>query len=482
MDNQETVSNFGPELIFAIVRPVGVDRDVVVDAFRRQLATFEYDLEHIRISETIENLLPDGVELPRKTYEKTDALIKHGDRICEENKSSAALAASAIVQIQVLRAEHGCSETERRQRTAYLIDSVKRTQEVELLKSVYGDRFIQIALMSDDVKRRTRLVELFRTENFGDPDSEHDEKATRLMGRDQKEGTKYGQNVSKVFPKSDLFIDADQNVDDQLERFLNLLFGSPEYSPPSKLEFGMNMAYIASTRSPELGLKVGAAILDRNWHVLSLGFNAHPTNPQESPLFDRSKSSIKALVLDTLRRMEPLLIEEVKEGLDRDPEDFVTELLQNGELKESQLQDLTEFQIPVHAEMSALLDGLGRGGIGEGDTLYVTAYPCHNCAKHVMSANLDVVYLEPYPKSRAENMYGSGTQKFKPFFGISPKRYDTLFRVEGDRKDAEGSRSPWSREERRQALPKVGRFDEFVGSESERETAAISEELSAADI
>ncbi|MGX4712232.1 hypothetical protein [Rhodococcus ruber] len=482
MDNQDAASNFGPELIFGIVRPVGVARDVIVDAFRHQLAAFEYELDHIRVSETIENLLPDTESLPNKTYERTISLIDHGDRICAENNSSAALAASAIVQIQLSRAENDCSETERRQRTAYLIDSIKRTQEAELLKRVYGDRFIQVAFMSDEEKRRNRLMELFLSENFGDTEAEHREKADKLIRLDQKEGVQYGQNVSKVFPKSDLFIDADQDVDEQLERFMNLLFGSPNYTPPTELEFGMNMAYIASTRSPELGLKVGAAILDKNLHVLSLGFNAHPLNPTESPLYDRSRGSIKGLVLDALRRMKPLFKEGTVEELEKDPEDFVTQLLQSGALRDSQLQDLTEFQLPVHAEMSALIDGLKRGGIGEGDTLYVTAYPCHNCAKHIMSANLNVVYLEPYPKSRAENMYGSETRKFKPFFGISPKRYDTLFRVEGDRKDSEGTRSPWSRGERRRALPKVGRFDEYVGSENERETAAISEELSAANI
>lgn len=468
---------FGPELIFAVVRPVGVDREAVVAAFRRQLTSFGYDLEHIRVSAAIEKWLPDGDNLPIKTYERIRFLIENGDRICLENDSSAALAASAIASIQLFRSSKGIESPGRPQRVAYLIDSVKRTKEVELLKRVYGERFIQVAIMSSETSRKANLVEKFRTENFSESSDTHQRHAMELINIDQKEGTKFGQNVSKVFPRSDLFIDADADVEKQLERFLNLLFNSPDYEPPTASEFGMNMAYIASTRSAELGLKVGAAILDQNNHILSLGCNSHPTKPEESPLFDRSRVSIKELVLDTIRRLRPLMSDDVVSRFDMEPENFVTELLSDGGfLSDAQLQDLTEYQLPVHAEMSAILDGLSRGGIRAGDTLYVTAYPCHQCAKHLLAANLKVVYLEPYPKSKAESMYNSA---FLPFYGISPKRYDNLFRVEGDRKDQEGARLAWTSNEKIQALPKIGKFDEYLASEYDRENAAISEELPA---
>ncbi|AJW41966.1 Cytidine deaminase [Rhodococcus sp. B7740] len=471
--------NFGPELIFAIVRPVGVDRDGVVAAFKRQLDSFGYQLEHIRLSAAIEDWLPDTVDVPVNTYDRIKFLIEQGDKICELNSSSAALAATAIASIKRSRSNDGVEPPKRRQRVAYLIDSVKRTQEAALLKRVYGERYIQVALMSHESLRREYLVEKFRTENFSEGIGVHEQHAMDLIGIDQKEGTLFGQNVSKVFPKSDLFVNADEDVEDQLERFLNLMFNSPDYVPPSVVEFGMNMAYIASTRSAELGLKVGAAILDAKNHVLSLGCNSHPTKPDEAPQFDRSRISIKELVLDTLRRARSLLKEEHSVRLGSEPEAFVTELLgDGGYLEDAQLQDLTEFQLPVHAEMAAILDGLHRGGISEGDTLYVTAYPCHNCAKHLMAAKLNVVYLEPYPKSKAESMYGSA---FTAFQGIAPKRYDTLFRVGGDRKDKDGARLAWSYNERAKALPKVGQFDEYQASEHEREIAALSEELTGMD-
>ncbi|HRZ83985.1 MAG TPA: hypothetical protein P5069_16180, partial [Candidatus Hydrogenedentes bacterium] len=76
-----------------------------------------------------------------------------------------------------------------------------------------------------------------------------------------------------------------------------------------------------------------------------------------------------------------------------------------------------------------------------GATLYSTTFPCHNCAKHIIAAGITrVVYIEPYPKSRALKFHGdaafSGFQRdqkkgglvaFEPFVGIGPRRFFDLF-------------------------------------------------------
>ena len=73
--------------------------------------------------------------------------------------------------------------------------------------------------------------------------------------------------------------------------------------------------------------------------------------------------------------------------------------------------------------------------------MYVTTFPCHNCAKHIIAAGLRrVVYLEPYPKSRARNLYGEeivwesvdgkeeeGKVVFCALSGIAPRKYQQLF-------------------------------------------------------
>jgi hypothetical protein len=39
--------------------------------------------------------------------------------------------------------------------------------------------------------------------------------------------------------------------------------------------------------------------------------------------------------------------------------------------------------------------------------MYVTAFPCHYCARHIVAAGIDEVqFIEPYPKSRALDLHG----------------------------------------------------------------------------
>src|SRR5579864_377027 len=91
--------------------------------------------------------------------------------------------------------------------------------------------------------------------------------------------------------------------------------------------------------------------------------------------------------------------------------------------------------------MAALIDAARRGVAVDGHSMYVTTFPCHNCAKHIISAGIRrVVYLEPYPKSRAINLYGeeivaessTGDEVenkvvFFAFTGIAPNQYRRLF-------------------------------------------------------
>ena len=107
--------------------------------------------------------------------------------------------------------------------------------------------------------------------------------------------------------------------------------------------------------------------------------------------------------------------------------------------KGSPIRDLTEYGRVVHAEMDALT-ACGRAGLSTtGATLYCTTFPCHNCAKHIVSAGISrVVYIEPYEKSKASEfhqdsvVFGTGNQdngkvRFEPFIGIGPRRFFDLF-------------------------------------------------------
>lgn len=113
------------------------------------------------------------------------------------------------------------------------------------------------------------------------------------------------------------------------------------------------------------------------------------------------------------------------------------------ELKGTQFLDIGEFSRPVHAEMTALIDAARSGVAVDGHSMYVTTFPCHNCAKHIIAAGIRrVVYLEPYPKSRArglyreeitlESLYGKeeeGKVVFFAYTGVAPRQYQQLFSI-----------------------------------------------------
>lgn len=109
----------------------------------------------------------------------------------------------------------------------------------------------------------------------------------------------------------------------------------------------------------------------------------------------------------------------------------------DGPLANRAVLDLTEFGRVVHAEMCAICDAARLGRSLKGATLYVTTFPCHNCTKHILAAGIKcVVYIEPYPKSRARQLHkdeidieriSDGKVSFLPFLGISPVRYRDIF-------------------------------------------------------
>jgi len=87
--------------------------------------------------------------------------------------------------------------------------------------------------------------------------------------------------------------------------------------------------------------------------------------------------------------------------------------------------------------MAALIDAARRGVSVAGCTMYVTTFPCHLCARHVVAAGIKrLVYIEPYAKSRTADLYPDsiaieqnipGKVKFEPFVGVAPRQYMELF-------------------------------------------------------
>jgi tRNA(Arg) A34 adenosine deaminase TadA len=122
-------------------------------------------------------------------------------------------------------------------------------------------------------------------------------------------------------------------------------------------------------------------------------------------------------------------------------------------LRKAGLKDLLEFSRAIHAEMDAVTTAARKGKPVRGSKMYVTTFPCHYCARHLVASGIhEVQYIEPYPKSLAMNLHkdaitsdeidwippGQINEKhaqkdnyqkvlFKPFVGVAPRLYSRAF-------------------------------------------------------
>jgi deoxycytidylate deaminase len=204
----------------------------------------------------------------------------------------------------------------------------------------------------------------------------------------------------------------------------------------------MFMAFGASLRSAQLGRQVGAAITTSSGDLIAIGCNEVPS-PEGGQYWEGSVGDKRDHVIGSdsndqeKRRIQNELLALLPTSVQEDPK-------VRAAFRKSSLFGITEFGRAVHAEMEAL-SSCARRGISTQDTvLYTTTFPCHNCARHIVGFGVRrVVYIEPYPKSKAtllhddaitsfamERAQGAENQvKFTPFVGISPRRYGELFTV-----------------------------------------------------
>ncbi|MBN1961236.1 MAG: hypothetical protein JW841_09830 [Deltaproteobacteria bacterium] len=102
------------------------------------------------------------------------------------------------------------------------------------------------------------------------------------------------------------------------------------------------------------------------------------------------------------------------------------------------IERLIEFMRPVHSEMAALMTCARQGTAVKNCEMYVTTFPCHECARLIVAAGISRVYfIEPYPKSRVTEMYDDsivvdkeGDQNhisFRAFVGVAPQRFIQWF-------------------------------------------------------
>ncbi len=139
-------------------------------------------------------------------------------------------------------------------------------------------------------------------------------------------------------------------------------------------EYFMGIALLSSERSKDPNTKVGACIVDTNHKVVSIGYNGMPSGVDESKV-----SWNKG------------------EGLD------------------------SKYLYVCHAEFNAILNA--RDGTALRDcSLYVTLYPCNECAKAIIQTGIkEVVYMENKYPDRDET---KASELLLKLAGIKTRKYN----------------------------------------------------------
>ena len=112
-------------------------------------------------------------------------------------------------------------------------------------------------------------------------------------------------------------------------------------------EYFMGVAILSAQRSKDSSTQVGACIVSRDRKILSVGYNGMPIGCSD--------------------------------------DDMPWE-------REGELLD-TKYAYVCHAELNAILNNDGRSL--KGTTVYVTLFPCNECAKAIIQSGIkEIVYLE----------------------------------------------------------------------------------------
>lgn len=477
-----------PELVIGLVGAVGTDLTTVISSIEEVFFPLAYKHKEIRLSQVIRDIdrYQSLSTLQTEENKRIDAHMDAGDHLrstCQRGDILALLATQKIANIR--ENQSNGNEGAPLPRTAYILNSLKHPDEVAKLRDIYGPSFLLISVYSPKNTRIDLLAKkIAETQYKGTDSTPFKGMAEALVLKDAKSNIEgYGQNVNDTFPLADIFIKmADKDaITKDLERAIYTWFQHPFHTPNID-ELGIFNAKSIALRSSDLSRQVGAVITSSNGEILASGYNEVPkpggglcedndtTDDREFKKgFDTTVKVKEELVGEILKRLqEAQWLSEDKNS--QTTTELVNTILYGDSkdiLKGTRVASIIEFGRIVHAEMAAITDAARRGISIKGATIYCTTFPCHMCARHIISSGIArVVFIEPYPKSMTKDLYKNSViidgdvntptdvekaVKFESFVGVAPRRYMEFFTMP-KRKDEKGNTVTWQPQN---ASPKV---------------------------
>ncbi len=454
-------------LIIGVVGAVGSGTSWVSKVIKRIFSFRKKNCYIIKASELIkkyinikeQKILDNG----KNPFKKVKEYQRFGDDLRQKYDNSF-VAAAFIREIN-----ENCT-FEEANKSIFILDSLKNPSEVELLRMVYGDSFWLLGNVCDPEVRKSRLEKKFKLKN-----DTYEKELKQFIARDEDDrNAKHGQHVSSTFEKADYFINTTEILSSpnapikilerwspykEIIRFVDLITLDHPMLRPTDSEHGMYSAYAARLGSACLSRQVGATLMNDKGEILSTGCNEVPRaggglygqsnrindtpetiNEGRCYIFngacknteEKNKivEEIDDIITEKLKSLETMNNHEIKKLSQKIKTD----------IQKSKVGDLIEFSRSVHAEMDALISAARKGTSTDQCKLFVTTFPCHNCARHIVAAGIkEVQFIEPYLKSKALELHcdsitqdlqeqkSSGKVLFKPYEGAAPRLYRRSF-------------------------------------------------------
>lgn len=306
-----------------------------------------------------------------------------------------------------------------------VIDGIRNLGEVERLRELYPKFYLAAVVAT----RETRWGRMKGVYNENQREFNEDDE------RDADEELKYGQQVDQCVQEADFVLLNEewlgtstvrgQNLLGRLQPTIELMRGK-QVRGPTPEETHMATAYAQSYRSQCLKRYVGAVIVGDNGVSLSIGYNENPVG------MDPCKIGLGYCYKDY----------KMEENLERREKVYcpncgqenkgVTEPWLCGRCGKSLKKLLfpsrnIELCTALHAEERAIRSL--PGGVAEGATMYVTTFPCLQCARYIVDARLArVVYVEAYPVAEAAEYLSKNSVVVDPFQGFKARSFNRVFR------------------------------------------------------
>ncbi len=439
------------ELVVALCGPIGSPLHEVATTISNALTgAYGYDsCTVIRLSEFIkshadkvggDHVIPAGPKAKR-----VEALIDAGDKMRDQFGASV-LADLAVSEIRLDQEKNGRMKEGDQfvsRRVCHIIDSIKNQAELDLLREVYREVLYVVGVFSPVSARERKMTS----------DGFESEKIHFLMEKDAAGDAPHGQTVGDTFPQSDFFLrmetSSTADLSLRVNRFLDLVLGTKIITPTND-ESAMYAAASAASGSACLSRQVGAAVTDKSGAVLAVGWNDVPkpfgglysTDHEGDPMGRKdlrcyNKGGGKCFNDEE----KDLLAESLIESLGTDIIPASKQVQAKARLTDNRkVKGLIEFSRAIHAEMHAILNALRVGGDRvSGGSIFVTTYPCHACARHIIAAGIsNVYYIEPYKKSLATKLHDDAITedesddkfvRLLPYEGVAPTRYLSFFKM-----------------------------------------------------